>query len=268
MAVFCVSAGGSVQCHHGRCSDWWFPAAALRLAASLQISSLWRSAAGEEHGGNSAAIHGVLMDSIAVLHSSAATMHLHWQHLTPSACSHIIHILSLDAMNFTAAALVPSCHSVCVRPQAIIEGLGITLNKMTSPPPPSMPFQPPGMPGAPPAGVEAAGTAPPPLPVFGAAGGDAAAAAVPDGSESGSSGGGWFSWLTGSEEQKVRHVRLWGMFTAHCMICLATHVLYSAASSLQMRVRLYDECCCRVMIMLRPSNQLKTLQADVVLALG
>lgn len=79
--------------------------------------------------------------------------------------------------------------------QAIIEGLGITLSKMTSPPPPSMPFPQPGpgeggMPGLPP---------PPPL-------GLGPDTAVPAGGEpaaatSGSSGGGWFSWLTGSGEE-------------------------------------------------------------------
>jgi hypothetical protein len=79
--------------------------------------------------------------------------------------------------------------------QALIEGLGITLSKMASPPPPSMPFPQPGMPGGPPVGAEGmAGLPPPPI------GGDAAAAAAAGGSE----GGGWFSWLTGGEEQKVR----------------------------------------------------------------
>ncbi|KAF6243701.1 mitochondrial import inner membrane translocase subunit Tim17 [Scenedesmus sp. NREL 46B-D3] len=82
---------------------------------------------------------------------------------------------------------------------ALIEGLGITLSKMASPPPPSMPFPQPGMPGGPPVGAEGmAGLPPPPI------GGDAAAApggpAAP--AAGGSEGGGWLSWLTGGEEQK------------------------------------------------------------------
>lgn len=78
--------------------------------------------------------------------------------------------------------------------QALIEGLGITLSKSFSPPPPSMPFPQPGMPGGPPEGLPA--LPPQPLP----AGPDMAAA---DGSSS-TQGGGFWSWLTGSEEQKVR----------------------------------------------------------------
>ncbi|WIA30470.1 hypothetical protein OEZ86_000554 [Tetradesmus obliquus] len=79
---------------------------------------------------------------------------------------------------------------------ALIEGLGITLSKMTSPPPPSMPFPQPGMPGGPPVGAEGmAGLPPPPI------GGDAAAAAAAP-AAGGSEGGGWLSWLTGGEEQK------------------------------------------------------------------
>jgi hypothetical protein len=82
--------------------------------------------------------------------------------------------------------------------QAVIEGLGITLSKTFSPPPPSMPFQQPGMPGGPPDGMQGMQPMqgmPPPLP----AGADMAAA---DGSSS-SGGGGLWSWFTGSEEQKV-----------------------------------------------------------------
>lgn len=83
--------------------------------------------------------------------------------------------------------------------QAVIEGLGITLSKTFSPPPPSMPFQQPGMPGGPPDGMQGMQPMqgmPPPLP----AGADMAAA---DGSSSSSGGGGLWSWFTGSEEQKV-----------------------------------------------------------------
>lgn len=79
---------------------------------------------------------------------------------------------------------------------ALIEGLGITLSKSFSPPPPSMPFPQPGMPGGPPEGLPA--LPPQPLP----AGPDMAAA---DGSSS-TQGGGFWSWLTGSEEQKPPEV--------------------------------------------------------------
>ena len=47
-----------------------------------------------------------------------------------------------------AAANQPAAGRARCLPQAIIEGLGITLSKMTAPPPPSMPFPQPGMPGA------------------------------------------------------------------------------------------------------------------------
>lgn len=95
--------------------------------------------------------------------------------------------------------------------QALIEGLGITLSKMASPPPPSMPFPQPGMPGGPPVGAEGmAGLPPPPI------GGDAAAAAGGP-AAGGSEGGGWFSWLTGGEEQKVG-------------LCCGSHVMYGVAA--------------------------------------
>lgn len=87
---------------------------------------------------------------------------------------------------------------------AVIEGLGITLSKAFSPPPPSMPFQQPGMPGGPPDGMQGMPGAPmgmPGIPQPLPAGPDMAAAPAADGSSS-SSGGGFWSWLSGSEEQK------------------------------------------------------------------
>jgi hypothetical protein len=53
--------------------------------------------------------------------------------------------------------------------QAMIEGLGIALNKLTSPPPPGLPYQPPAGMGAPPGGP---GGPPPPSPYPAGAGGE------------------------------------------------------------------------------------------------
>lgn len=99
--------------------------------------------------------------------------------------------------NILPASCRPMC--VCASCQAMIEGLGITLSKTFSPPPPSMPFQQPGMPGGPPEGMPMQGMPglPQPLP-----GPDLAAAPAADGGSS-SSGGGFWSWLSGSEEPKV-----------------------------------------------------------------
>lgn len=73
---------------------------------------------------------------------------------------------------------------------AVIEGLGITLQKLTAPPPPSMPFPQPGMPGMPGPGM-------PPGPE---------AAAAPD-AGSGSSEGGLWSWFTGGGETKKEDLK-------------------------------------------------------------
>jgi hypothetical protein len=88
----------------------------------------------------------------------------------------------------------------------MIEGLGITLSKTFSPPPPSMPFQQPGMPGGPPEGMPMQGMPGLPQPLPGSP--DLAAAPAADGSSS--SGGGFWSWLSGSEEPKVSEALLWG----------------------------------------------------------
>jgi hypothetical protein len=60
-----------------------------------------------------------------------------------------------------------------------------------------MPFQQSGMPGGPPDGMPGVGM-PQPLPV-----GPDMTAAAPAADGSSSSGSGFWSWLTGSEEQKV-----------------------------------------------------------------
>jgi import inner membrane translocase subunit TIM17 len=103
---------------------------------------------------------------------------------------------------------------------AVIEGLGITLSKMTSPPPPSMPMPPgmgppgAGLPAGPPGlgGPELAGgelsTAPPPMPDLlgggaggvgldhAAAGGGAGATGAAEGDKA-AGGGGFWSWFGG-----------------------------------------------------------------------
>lgn len=72
---------------------------------------------------------------------------------------------------------------------AIIEGLNITLQKMTSPPPPSMPFPQPGMAGmGPPPDGFPGGPPPPP------GGGPTTP------SSSGEGGGFWSSWFGGSSD--------------------------------------------------------------------
>lgn len=110
------------------------------------------------------------------------------------------YVMQVSLHNKHNMCLTPFDCCLCLPRQAIIEGLGITLSKMTSPPPPSMPFPQPGMPGGPPVGAEGMAGLPPPPPISGDAA--AAPAAAAGGSEAGSSSG-WWSWLTGGEEQKV-----------------------------------------------------------------
>jgi hypothetical protein len=158
----CAYAGGPLQRHHGWSHDRRLPAAAQWAAACVPLCSVWRCTAGASVFGGCVFV-------------SAFTAHSSRSHDDP-------------------CAYVCMCGPLADT-QAIIEGLGITLSKMTSPPPPSMPFPQPGpgeggMPGLPP---------PPPL-------GLGPDTAVPAGGEpaaatSGSSGGGWFSWLTGSGEE-------------------------------------------------------------------
>ena len=86
----------------------------------------------------------------------------------------------------------------CFCHQALIEGLGISLQKMTAPPAPNMPGPPQGMEPLgpmPPAG----GTAPPPLPNFDV--GSSSSPAVGSESSSSSSSGGLWSWFTGGEDK-------------------------------------------------------------------
>lgn len=133
---------------------------------------------------------------------------------------------------FTGAAHTPPIPSVPTPPpslhyphpthysqtQAVIEGLGITLSKMTAPPPPSMPFV-PGISGQGPGGQDIG-----PLiinPPGGAGPADLGASSSGGGvgsigggeAEPSSSSGGWFSWLSGGggEQTQVRGVcaRAW-----------------------------------------------------------
>lgn len=84
---------------------------------------------------------------------------------------------------------------------ALIEGLGIALTKLTSPPPPGLPYTPgmgpPGGPGMQPAGMPPGMPGMPGMAMPGPGDGGAAAAA---GAGAGAAGGGWFSGLFGSPE--------------------------------------------------------------------